>query len=242
MDKEITRNKTEKTAARYASLAGLTPAKSRRMALSGETEDTNRVEQVLIFILDGSESMAERLGSDSKIEVAYRLFHDKLAPNLAGWAYGIIVIKGDRESYWVVAPTKSAAALAVASPEPSGYTPLAQGLEMSWGWIREHARRARFVVISDGLPNDLHPSDILSLAKKNASIPIDTVGIGDSRQTNGIFTTYNPDFLRELSRITGGKFYEVQTAGDLGQAIFELTPKERPLLGDVKLLPPGNGH
>lgn len=78
----------------------------------------------------------------------------------------------------------------------TGSTHMATALEETWSRNVKH-----ILLLTDGQPTDADESEILELAKSHAGVPIDTVGIG-TRDGYG----YNPNFLRELSRITGGKY------------------------------------
>ena len=60
---------------------------------------------------------------------------------------------------------------------------------------------AHIILGTDGEPTDSGEEQILIVAAQHATIPIDTIGIGNKGGGG-----YNPDFLRELARITGGRF------------------------------------
>lgn len=60
----------------------------------------------------------------------------------------------------------------------------------------------QIVLMTDGYPNG-GPDRILQEAMAHRDVPIDTVGIGDQ----GIMD-FRPEFLRELSRLTGGRYYD----------------------------------
>jgi len=210
-------------------LVGLTMRPSTKDLLTGITTD-EKFDEVLIILIDGSGSMTSAVpmfGNQSKIEVAWQVFKEQLAPNMAGWAYGIIRFSDSAE--WLVFPQKDTRALTIqTTPRAMGLTALGKGLQMAWQWTRGHAKKARFIVLSDGQPNDMSKENILGLAQGNKSIPIDTVGIGQ-----GSFD-YNPEFLRSLSRITGGMFSEPNNVTLLANTIKELSPAVRPLLGLVE--------
>ena len=105
---------------------------------------------------------------------------------------------------------------------------MGEALKTAWLWTIENAKQARFILLTDGMPTDMTREEILNMAKEHPNIPIDTVGIG-----SGTFS-YDPEFLKNLSRITGGMFSEAGSVKMLAETIKKLSPAERPLLGTVK--------
>ena len=187
-----------------------------------------RMDKLLVILLDVSDSMGSCLGDANvkKIDVAWSIFQTQLAPNMAGWSYGVLMF--GEIAWWVILPTSRTHTL-VSHPTPTVYgsTVMGEALQMAWAWVKIYAKQARFIVLTDGMPNDLPKDAILALAKENASIPIDCVGIGTGYD-------YDPDFLRMLSSITGGTFCEAATVKLLTDTILKLSPAQRPLLGTVK--------
>jgi len=61
-----------------------------------------------------------------------------------------------------------------------------------------------FVLMTDGQPTGHGKAAILAEVVRNPEIPIDTVGIGDKGAQD-----YDPEFLKEISRLTGGRFTDV---------------------------------
>ena len=90
----------------------------------------------------------------------------------------------------------------IAKIHATGSTAMLQALEEVWAHSYKH-----IILGSDGHP-DSGAEPILSAATRHADIPIDTIGIGESGGGG-----YDPEFLRELARITGGRFT------DCGEAI-----------------------
>ena len=211
-----------------ATLEGLKPKKSLSELLHG-VKGFERVDKVLIIILDSSGSMCERMEGSSKIDTAWKVLKTDLMPNMGGWTYGIMTFGGWMKVDWEVYPCQDTKALAVINtPYAAGSTPMRQALEKSWDWVRKHAKQARFVLLSDGEPTDSSKEEILNLARENKSIPIDTVGIGSG------LLCYDPVFLLNLSTITGGTFVEANSVKKLANTILKLSPTNRPLLGMVK--------
>ena len=194
-------------------------------SLLKDLKSPEKVDKLLLILLDTSGSMSEGMGNSSKISVAWKVFHDKLLPNMAGWSYGLIKF-GDN-AQWELHPTTNITALARVTPHTSGMTALGQALKIAWEWSKTYSKEARFIVLSDGRPNDMNPDDILNMVKECRSIPIDTVGIG-----SGNSSSYDPIFLRTLSEITGGIFSEASSVQMLSDTIKRLSPAERPLLGN----------
>ena len=82
--------------------------------------------------------------------------------------------------------------------QADGTTDILEALREAWGKESGH-----IILITDGCPNS-GPTDILKEAEFHSSTPIDTIGIGD-----GDRYSYDPEFLRKLSALTGGRFNAV---------------------------------
>ena len=207
---------------------GLKPKKSLKDMLHGVTVQ-EKLEKVLIVLLDGSGSMCGLFGPDSKINMAWKILRSELMPNLTGWNYGVLLFHGDQDCDWMIYPYNAKSGLAITAPMADGSTPMTEGLETAWRWVKEHASNARFIMLSDGEP-DGSKDEILDLVKFNKSIPIDTVAIG----TNKGYDSYDPEFLRKISELTGGIFVEAYSVKALTDTILTLAPSNRPLLGPVQ--------
>jgi len=186
-----------------------------------------KADKLLLVLLDTSGSMIECMETQCKIEVAWEIFKTQLMPNMAGWSYGILAFNDD--IYWIVMPSTNTKALTTV-PSPVGCTFMGRALNFAWNWVRDNAKSARFILLTDGQANDMPKEQILNMAKENSNIPIDTVGIGE-----GTFD-YDPIFLQALSSITGGIFSAASSVKLLADAIKKLSPQNRPLLGTVKNL------
>ena len=186
-----------------------------------------RLDKVLVILLDCSGSMSSQMEGQRKLDVSWQVFKDELMPNMQGWTYGVVRFEDD--AYWEVLPSQDIQALlSQGTPRLGGQTSMGKGLIIAWDWVEHNARQARFIMLTDGLPTDMTQLGILELARKNSSIPIDTVGIGTGTHS------YDPVFLVALSSITGGLFVEAGTVKLLADTIKKLSPAERPLLGPVK--------
>ena len=210
-------------------IKGLKGKKAMEELLKGLTHIESEVlDKILVILLDCSGSMRGYMENTSKIEVAWNILKDELAPNLAGWNYGILRFSSTVS--WEVYPTDSPQGLVLADrPMAIGGTCMRQALETVWEWVRVHTRQARFILLSDGCPTDSNPSDLLDMARRHTSIPIDTVGIGSL-----VSGEYDENFLKELARLTGGVFVKAHSVKALASAIRRLSPAERPMLGEAR--------
>ena len=214
---------------KVATLEGLKPKKSLSELLQG-VKGFERVDKALIVLLDTSGSMCDNMETSTKIKVAWNILKNDLMPNMAGWNYGVLTFGGFQNITWEVYPCQDTHALVVLNtPQANGSTPMRQALEMAWDWVRRHAKQARFILLSDGVPTDSPTEEILRLAKENRTVPIDTVGIGSPNTYS-----YDPVFLRTLSELTGGTFVEASSVKMLANTMLKLSPMNRPLLGTVK--------
>ena len=207
-------------------LTGLKSKPNLQELLNG-IKAQGRIDRLLVILLDRSGSMSSAIDTVSKIDTAWQLFKTQLMSNMAGWDYGIILFGDD--AYWSILPCNNTSILVkMDTPMAMGMTTMGKALNIAWGYVRQNVKQARFIMLTDGMPNDMSKGQILDMAKENKSIPIDTVGIG-----KGV-SDYDPMFLAELSSITGGVFVEAKTAKLLADTIKRLSPMERPLLGPVK--------
>jgi len=186
-----------------------------------------KVDKILVVLLDSSGSMAMVMEDMSKMETAWTVLKNELMPNMQGWTYGVVMFESD--AYWSILPCQDTTALVSRhAPHAAGSTSMGKALQVAWSWVKSNAKQARFAMLTDGQPTDMDKGSILQLAKQNNSIPIDTVGIGAGTYD------YDPAFLAELSRITGGMFVETGSVKMLSDNILMLAPTNRPLLGPVK--------
>jgi len=205
-------------------ITGLKTSPSLETALSGLRE-TEPIDKLLLVLIDKSGSMGGIMETLPKIDIAWQVFKDELMPNMTNWTFGILAF--DDFVTWIVMPTTNTKALTTV-PVLGGSTHMGEALQFAWNWVRSNAKSARFILLTDGMANDMPKEQIISMAKENKSIPIDTVGIGQ-----GTFD-YDPDFLQNLSSITGGIFSAARSVRLLADTIKKLSPQERPLLGTVK--------
>jgi len=229
---------TELTTQTKELLSDLKPKKSLQELLNG-VKVQERVDKLLLILLDCSSSMSSRFDFSSltdiydntytsKMSVSWRILKRDLMPNMQGWTYGVLLFS-EFDVYWEVIPTVDTKALITKdTPIPRGMTPMGKALQFAWNWVRSNAKQARFIMLTDGMPNDMSKESILEMARTNSTIPIDTVGIGKGSYD------YDPIFLASLSSITGGMFVETETVKELASTILKLAPSNRPLLGTAK--------
>jgi len=190
-----------------------------------------RVSKALIIALDVSYSMSLNMPEGhSKLHSAWIAFKNVLTKHLMGWNLGIIAF-GVNEAEgveWLLPPTSRADFDHVKEPEPQDGTPMLKALRESWSWLEKRAEGGRIILITDGIPTDCHPDEILSEAPQH-HIPIDCIGCGSPG-----FGEYDPVFLRKLSESTSGIFCEVRNAESLTKTILELSPARRSLLGSPR--------
>lgn len=206
-------------------LSSLREKSSMETALAG-LKVQEKVDKLLLILLDTSGSMSSVMETSAKIDVAWKVFQNELMPNMADWSYGILSF--DDYVNWLVIPCTNTNLTALTTvPATRGSTNMGEALNFAWCWARSNAKSARFILLTDGQANDMPKDQILSMAKENNSIPIDTVGIGEGTHD------YDPVFLQNLSRITGGMFSAASSVKLLADTIKKLSPQERPLLGTV---------
>ena len=84
----------------------------------------------------------------------------------------------------------------IAGLQTQGGTNMLLALNTCWDEQFKH-----MILMTDGQPTGSSKEDILIACAQHKDIPIDTIGIGDIGGGG-----YDPDFLREIARITGGRF------------------------------------
>lgn len=193
-----------------------------------------KADKALVVMLDCSGSMT------SKIAVAWEAFKNHLAPNLGATHLGVLLFPSEedlRDFQWCFRPQASPQLEQYSCPVVRGGTPMLPTLKEGWAWLKGHAEMGRIILITDGLPNEGGtPEEVLREAPGHG-VPIDCVGVpGTGYRVGGNLTypsfgEYDPEFLRELSRLTGGEFTEVTEIENLAEVLKSLSPAVRPSLG-----------
>ena len=93
----------------------------------------------------------------------------------------------------------------------SGTTEMLGALKEAWSRSPKH-----IILMTDGIP-DGGTREILREVRHHTDVPIDTVGIGDLTGN-----WYDADFLREVARLTGGRFTDVGEPMRLTQTLQHL--------------------
>lgn len=97
-------------------------------------------------------------------------------------------------------------------------------LQEAWSQNPTH-----IVLLTDGEPTDGTKQEILAQVGEHPKPPIDTIGIG---HRNG--RDYSPDFLKEISRLTGGRFMDVGEPIQLTQTLKYLLDYKPTSLQEAK--------
>ncbi|KKK57824.1 hypothetical protein LCGC14_3050610 [marine sediment metagenome] len=186
-----------------------------------------KVESALVVCLDCSGSM----GKGSKMTTAWNAFKQELVPNLGSVDLGVLCFPNPEDWVqkfaWRPTPVKLPDLDQLGMPRPAGGTPMLAGLTEARKWLKEHVKRARIILITDGQAGDANNEKIISEAG-SWGIPIDCVGIWGQYASR--FESYDKEFLEELAEVTGGLFKEVKDIATLNQFIKQLSPAERPML------------
>jgi hypothetical protein len=189
-----------------------------------------KLDKALIILLDGSGSMADYMNdTETKMNVAWKVLTHDLPNKLADWNFGLLLF-AHRPTWWIPVGQDVNRLKNSIEPTPDAYTPMQKALNVAWTWARQNVKEARFILITDGCPTDSTPDDILNVARDYKSIPVDTVGIGRGHDS----FSYDPIFLKRLSDLTGGMFVEATSPQMLLDTIQQLSPAQRPLLGNAK--------
>jgi uncharacterized protein YegL len=85
----------------------------------------------------------------------------------------------------------------ISSLKTQGTTSMGEALLCAWGEGADH-----IILITDGEPTDYKKPEILDLVRQHSSTPIDCIGISRGKYDS----SYDPEFLNEISSITKGKY------------------------------------
>ena len=96
------------------------------------------------------------------------------------------------------------------SLQACGSTNMLDALLAAWDDKASH-----IILLTDGHP-DQSQEEILDHVRSHQTTPIDTIGIGDGRYS------YDADFLRQISEITGGRFNSVNEPLMLSEVMTDL--------------------
>jgi Mg-chelatase subunit ChlD len=179
------------------------------------------------IIADASSSMQESIpGGMSKIEAEKDALINMLKKGMAGSKIYLVECPGEDGYPHSFVPTTNPKQIItiVRTMYSSGMTPMFGALEIAYD--KTKGQKVRFILMSDGMPNDCHNEDILDLVKKK-EVVIDTIGIGDPSSGN-----YDPDFLKKIAEITGGIYKEIHNYQQFMKELYALSPAERIAITD----------
>jgi len=181
----------------------------------------------IAVIADASSSMNESIqGGKQKIEAEIDALVNMLKKGMADSKIYYIECPGEDGVPHAFVPTANAKLLisTVKTMRARGMTPMYEALKLAYDKTR--GQKVRFILMSDGQPNDCIENDIFKLVTKK-EVVIDTIGIGDPSSGN-----YDPDFLKEVARLTGGIYTEVHDYKQFMKELYKLSPAERKAIGD----------
>ncbi len=192
-----------------------------------EDESSYSEKEKILFIVDFSNSMNERLGARTKIDTALSTIKEALQlipPN----TYVGLRVYGHRTGF---TPKQSCTASQLIAPiQPNntmniysklgsinavGWTPITYSLKQAVYFdFTETTSKKRIILLSDGGENcDESPCDfVIELMKYREDIRIDVIAlaIGDQDANNQ---------LKCVSLVTSGKFYNANTAAELKNSL-----------------------
>ncbi len=202
-----------------------------------DDDDTEK----LLFIVDFSNSMNERLGYKSKLDVALSTMKDILQMIPAHTSVGLRVY-GHKTGF---TPKQSCTASSLISPIQKNnaaniYSQLSSINAVGWTPITYSLKQAAFmdfgnfdgkkhiILISDGGENcDESPCDfIIELMKNRDDIKIDVIAlaVGDIDSNNQ---------LKCVALVTSGKFYNANTAAELKNSLQDSLNLQKEVQGVV---------
>ena len=202
---------------------------------------SNSGEQIL-FIVDFSNSMNERIGSRTKLDIALSTMKETLQLIPQSTSVGLRVY-GHKTGFTprqsctasqLITPIQQNNALNVYSKLNSisavGWTPITYSLKQAVYFDFENSISAkkRIILISDGGENcDESPCDfIIELMKHREDIKIDVIAlaIGDEEANNQ---------LKCVALVTSGKFYNANTAAELKDSLEDSLNLQKDVQGII---------
>ncbi len=204
-------------------------------------QETKASGETILFILDLSNSMNERLGVKTKLDVALSTMREVLPLIPQKTAVGLRVY-GHRTGF---TPKQSCTASQLISPimpnnsaniysklgslSAVGWTPITYSLKQAAFFdLPNDGRKKRIILISDGGENcDESPCDfIIELQKNRDDIRIDVIAlaIGDYDANNQ---------LKCVALVTSGKFYNANTAAELKNSLQDSLNLQKEVQGVI---------
>jgi len=215
-----------------------TPENYKFMASNPENITDN---EKILFIVDFSNSMNERLGRNTKIDVALETMRETLPMIPSNISVGLRIY-GHKTGF---TPKQSCTASSLVSPiqqnntveiysrlsslNPVGWTPITYSLKQAVFYDFAGIQgRKRIILLSDGGENcDESPCDfIIELMKDRDDIRIDVIAlaIGDEEANNQ---------LKCVALVTSGKFYTANTAAELKDSLRDSLNLQKEVQGII---------
>lgn len=204
-------------------------------------ETNNNSREKILFIVDFSNSMNERLGHRTKLDIALSTMKETLQLLPQNVEVGLRVY-GHRTGF---TPRQSCTASQLISPIQAnnayniysrlnainavGWTPITYSLKQAaFSDFNDTSSKKRIILISDGGENcDESPCDfIIELMKYRDDIRIDVIAlaIGDQDANNQ---------LKCVALVTSGKFYNANTAAELKNSLQDSLNLEKEVQGVI---------
>ncbi len=195
----------------------------------------------ILFIVDFSNSMNERIGHNTKLEIAISTMQEILQM-LPQNVYVGLRVYGHKTGF---TPRQSCSASQLISPiaqnnainvfsklksvDAVGWTPITYSLKQAVFFdFAETQGKKRIILISDGGENcDESPCDfVIELMKHREDVSIDVIAlaVGDQDANNQ---------LKCVALVTSGKFYNANTAADLKNSLEDSLKLEKQVQGTI---------
>ena len=203
--------------------------------------DVDTVNEKILFIVDFSNSMNERLGRQTKLNIALSTMQEILQMLPQNASVGLRVY-GHRTGFTprqsctssqLVTPIAQNNAAKVYSTLKSidavGWTPITYSLKQATFFdFGDFQGKKRIVLISDGGENcDESPCDfVIELMKYREDISIDVIAlaVGDQESNNQ---------LKCVALVTSGKFYNANTAAELKDSLQDSLKLQKDVQGVI---------
>ncbi len=230
---------TVSTAMVSALAANYTYSTPEQFKLDGKQVEANG--EKLLFILDLSNSMNEKLGSKTKLQIALNTMKETLPLIPKNTAVGLRVY-GHKTGF---TPKQSCTASQLIAPilpdntqniysklnalNAVGWTPITYSLKQAaFLDFADTQSKKRIILISDGGENcDESPCDfVIELQKHRDDIQIDVIAlaIGDRDANNQ---------LKCVALVTSGKFYNANTAAELKNSLQDSLNLQKEVQGVI---------
>ncbi len=206
-----------------------------------KNKEVNAEQEKILFIVDFSNSMNEKIGHNSKLEIALSTMQDILQMIPQNVSVGLRVY-GHKTGF---TPRQSCSASELISPivqnnavnvfsklksvDAVGWTPITYSLKQAAFFdFADTSGKKRIILISDGGENcDESPCDfVIELMKYREDISIDVIAlaVGDQDSNNQ---------LKCVALVTSGKFYNANTAADLKNSLEDSLRLQKQVQGTI---------